>query len=430
MTTEVRFCSRGPLLTGPQKLHTGVEKLKKPSFSLPPDLSISDQVPPSNSINENVFLIDWLTVVFKDMTVYQVMQLLGLERGNIPWEQRHNFVYGYPVTTFWNNICIRWGADREEYYQDDEEKSAAQKVRTDMGVCLEMSGQGCRAFETYGNGDWIQLFRRISESGNLASVTRLDLAYDDHIGYLNINRIEQDARDRNLVCKGRRVRGIWSDDWDEDVQGLTVEVGSKKSSVLIRIYDKAAERGYDHSMHWIRVEIQLRKERALCAVLEILAEDHVGYVASGILRNYCTFRTPTADSNKCRWPIADYWEKIMLNMEKIRLVITPGEEYNFSKTEQHMKLQYGQAFIAYYRMHGDLHQFLREVLDMYPVLKPKYENAINDFKLMEAECKRRRDEQRRFYGFEFLDEDDPLCQVDFVELFGDDCLPLGGDDFG
>lgn len=371
----------------------------------------------------NCFLIDWLTVVFHGQTVFGVQQLLGLT-GSIPWQQKHNFVYGYPITTFWNNICIRWGADREEFYWDDLDKKASEKVRSDMGICLEMSGTGCRAFESHGFGDWLKLLTDITQGQfGKVSITRLDLAYDDHTGILDIYRIESDARDRNLVCKARKVRSTWSDDWDEDIQGLTVEIGSRKSDVLVRIYDKAAERGFDHSKHWIRVELQLRKARALAAVMQILNFDSVGKVASGILRNYCTFRSPSSDSNRCRWPLTPYWDRLLLDMERIRIVLTPGEEYNFSKTEEHMLIQYGQAFITYYRIHGEIQSFLIDALKRFPVLKPKYESAILEHQLLESERKKRLDSARSFYGFKILDDDDPLCQVDFVELFGSD---LGG----
>lgn len=371
----------------------------------------------------NVFLIDWLTVVFHGQTVFGIQQLLGLT-GSIPWQERQNFVYGYPITTFWNNISIRWGADREEFYTDSYDKKASDKVRYDMGICLEMSGTGCRAFESHGNGDWIKLLTDITQGQyGKVSITRLDLAYDDHVGILDIYRIESDARDRNLVCKARKVRTTWSDDWDEDIQGLTVEVGSRKSDVLVRIYDKAAERGYDHSKHWIRVELQLRKDRSLAAVMQILEHGSFGCVAAGILRNYCTFRTPSSDTNRCRWPLAPYWDKLLLDMERIRIVLTPGEEYNFSKTEEHMMIQYGQAFITYYRIHGEITSFLMDAFKRFPVLKPKYESAILEHKLLSAERKKRLDSARSFYGFNILDDEDPLCQVDFVELFGDD---LGG----
>lgn len=370
----------------------------------------------------NVFLVDWLTVVFHGQTVFGIQSLLGLT-GSIPWQERHNFVYGYPVTTFWNNICIRWGADREEFYSDDLEKKASEKVRSDMGICLEMSGTGCRAFESHGAGDWIKLLGDILQGCyGRVSITRLDLAYDDHTGLLDIYQIERDARDRNLVCKARMVRTTWSDDWDEDIQGLTVEIGSRKSDVLIRIYDKAAERGFDHSRHWIRVELQLRKDRALAAAMQVLEFGHVGRVASGILRNYCTFRSPTSDSNRCRWPLAPYWDRLLLDMEAIRIVLTPGEEYNFSKTEEHMKIQYGQAFIAYYRMHGEVSSFLYDCLKRFPTLKPKYQSAILDYQNLVNARKERVDSVRRFYGFQLLDPDDPLAQVDMAEIFGDSLL--------
>lgn len=374
--------------------------------------------PDSDYANQNVFLIDWLTVTFHDQTVSNVKHLLGLDGADIPWQERRAFAHGYPVTTYWDHIAIRWGADDEKFYTDDPDKKAADKVRYDMGICLDMSGQGCRAFEQYGAGDWLKLLQAICDHAGKINVTRLDLAYDDHIGLLDIYRIERDRQDRNFVCKARKTSAVHSDDLDDDIQGLTVEMGTKKSKVMLRIYNKAAERGYDHTKHWIRVELQLRDDRALAAVAEILKEQNIGYTTSGIIRNYCTFRTPSADTNKCRWPIADYWENILMNMEKIRIVITPGEPYNYRKTEEHMLNQYGQAFIAYYRMHGEVNSFLRECMKRFPQLKPKYEATIADFKLIQAEQKRRLKEAREFYGFPLLDDDDPSCQVDFVEMFG------------
>lgn len=376
----------------------------------------------------NVFLIDWLTVVFHDQTVFGVQYLLGLAGADIPWQERHNFVYGYPVTTFWNNISIRWGADNAAYYSDDADKTAAEKVRTDMGICLEMSGTGCRAFEQYGAGDWLKLLHDICDCEGRVSITRMDLAYDDHTGLLDIYRIRSDVEDRNLVCKAKETNIHISDNFNTNIKGLTIEVGSRHSKVLIRIYDKAAERGFDSSRHWVRVELQLRKERAFVAALEILKGQHVGRTAAGILRNYCTFRTPSGDTNRCRWPLTDYWDKVFMDMVKISIVIAPGEPYNFHKTEKHMLEQYGQAFITYYRMYGEIGSFLMDAMKRFPVLKPKYEAAINEYILLKSERKRRLDEGRKFYGFEVIPEDDPFSQIDVFEVFGDDLLSDPGDE--
>lgn len=419
-SAELRFCRRGPLLTGPHNLHTGVKKLRNLSISSP--AGTAEKEPLRLSEQNNAFLIDWLTVVFHGQTVHGIKVLLGLDGADIPWQERQAFVYGYPRTTYWNNICIRWGADDENNYKDDDNKTAAEKVRTDMGICLEMSGTGCRAFEQYGKGDWLQLFNDINSTFGRWTVTRLDLAFDDHSGLLDIAQIERDTRDRNYISKSRKSRVTWSDDLDEDIQGMTIEIGSRQSDVLIRIYDKAAERGYDHSKHWIRVETQLRKDRALAGVMMLMEEQHVGKLTSGILRNYLTFRTPSDDSNKSRWPVAPYWEKLLVNMDKIRIVLTPGEPYNYSKTEAHMKMQYGQAFVAYFRMHGEVQTFLRDCLQMFPNLAPKYEAAIAEFKFIAEERQERLRKVRKYYGFQLLPDDDPAYQLDFAELFGDELL--------
>lgn len=388
----------------------GVKKLENQPFS-----SSLDQ--PCLVAQNNVFLIDWLTVVFHDQTVDDVKRLLGLAGADIPWMDKRVFRHGYPMMTFWNNIVIQWGADREEFYTSDPDKSAADKVRADMGICLDMSGTGCRAFEQYGTGDWLRLLELICHNLGRIHITRLDLAYDDHIGILNIFRIEQDVRDRSYTSKAKFSEIIWSDNQADDIQGLTVQVGSKKSQIMIRIYNKAAERGLDHTKHWVRVELQLRDDRAAVAVAEILKLQHIGRTVSGILRNYCLFQVPTGDSNKSRWPIADYWDKLLMDMDKISLWISPGEPYNFSKTETHMLEQYGQAFITYYRIHGSLSSFLFAAQNRFPKLKKKYQIAIDDAMRMKAELQRRLDEERKFCKFEPI-PDDELDQFDLFEIFG------------
>lgn len=366
----------------------------------------------------NVFLIDWLTVVFHDVHLSDVIDLLGLP-ASTPWQEKQIFRNGYPMQTFWNGICISWGADDIRFYSDTDGKSAESKVRHDMGICLNLSGTGCRAYEQYGRGDWMELLTYICTKRGKINVTRLDLAYDDHTGVLDIHQIERDVRDRNYVTRARKTQVIWSDDLNEDIQGMTVEVGSRQSKVLIRIYDKAAERGFDHNRHWIRVEVQLRELRALAAVAELIQKHHIGKTAAGIVRNYCTFRIPTGDTNKSRWPIADYWDKLLLDMERIKLWISPGEPYNFSKTEKHMLEQYGQAFITYYRVHGELDSFLQMCKRRFPELKEKYQTVIAEAELLKAERKKRLYKARKFYGFEIIPEDDPAYDLDILELFDD-----------
>ena len=349
-------------------------------------------------VDQPVFLIDWLTFTdFLHSTPQEVMSFLGLPEDKIPWVYDQRFRNGYPEHYFWNNITISFGADDERWYDDPN------KVRHDMGICVNLSGQGCRAFETEG-GDWMHLFKRfqgdipwsavkenavdfcrVFKKDRRFNVTRLDLAFDDHNDLIDIRRVELDVRERNYVSKSTKTEILWSDDQDNDIQGLSVGIGSKKSLVYVRIYDKAAERGYK-DRHWVRVELQLRDDRALVAMASILHYRHVGRTVSGILANYVTFRTPTADTNKSRWPVAYYWQRVIGTMEKISLWISPGEPYNIHKSEHWLKKQYGQLIVTLSEIQ-DPGQLIEDCRKIYPPreLSKKYRQIVDDYKRMQPE---------------------------------------------
>lgn len=371
----------------------------------------------SNSIpQDNAILVDWLTVTFHDIQVSDVKRLLGLDAPDIDWDERLVFQDGYPRQCTFANITIRYGADNAENYTNDKDKSAADKVRYDMGISLNMSGNGCRSFETYGSGDWLDLFTRICNLETRAVFTRLDLAFDDHTGILDINRIRQDVEDRNYTGSPKIASFVWKDDQETDIQGLTVYVGSRKSPIFVRIYNKAAERGFN-DRHWIRVEICMRKDRAMAAVAEILKLQDVGKTFCGVLRNYCCFRESAADTNKSRWPIADYWEKLLQGAERIRLWISPGEPYNFQKTEDQLIFQYGQALQAFVAIHGNIHILLKRSREAHPDLKKKYQMAIDDAKLQQRMYNEQIKKLRLDLGI--VNPEDHWHQLDLAEIQAD-----------
>ena len=351
----------------------------------------------------NRFLIDWLTVTFKNDTVQGVILKLGLQ--DLSWSDQLSFVNGYPKDTCFGHIHIRWGCDDPQFYKDDLKSSAEEKAakQKEKGISLDMSGQGCREFEQYSGLTWLDLLYNIFSSEGAVNFTRLDLAYDDHNGYLSMSQLERDTRERNYLSKSKGAHIHWSDDQCVDLQGLTIEIGSRQSDVLIRIYDKAAERGF-RDRHWIRVEIQLRHDRAHHAAQKIFQRDRVGLIASGILNNYLSYRDPTTDQNKSRWPVASYWQKVVLDMEKIPLT-SPGEAYNFRKSNEHFITQWGQHLLSYFRMFGEVNSLIEACRQRYPELADKYERAISEFK------------QRR----PFTDLTD-VSEEELAEIFGGNAL--------
>lgn len=333
-------------------------------------MDFNENRPKALAEQNNVFLIDWLTFVTHVDDVYAVKCLLGLDDPSIPWADETKFRNGYPLQCYWGGITISYGADREEFYKDKN------KARTDMGICVNLSGTGCRSFETYGHGNWNQLFAAFF-SGAKYNITRIDLAYDDHIGILDIHKIEEDTRDRAYVTRAKYAEVVWSDNENTDIQGMTVQVGSDKSRTKIRIYDKAAERGFK-DRHWVRCEIQLRDDNAKVACAKLWELKHIGKVSAGILRNYVSYRIPTADSNKSRWSIAPYWDRLIMDMERISLWITPGDEYNFSKTEKWLVEQCGQAMLAAVKMNR-LPFLISMAEKQNPELAPKYQREVEEY---------------------------------------------------
>ena len=187
-------------------------------------------------MSEDIILYDWLSFTTKRSDPYYIVDILGLS--HVPWETIKG-ARGYKDRLYFNCISIHFNG------------------RDDMGVWCEMSGQGCRAFETLTSlsSKWGDLFHTIT--ANNMNITRLDVAYDDHTGTLDINQIIQDTRKQEYISK--------SDYWEivESSKGQTVQFGSPQSDTLIRIYDKARERNCPAGEHWIRCELQLRRDRAV-----------------------------------------------------------------------------------------------------------------------------------------------------------------------
>lgn len=307
---------------------------------------------------ENIFLIDWFTFTVKKATVEQVKSLIGLSdsylQGSSRWEELGG-CNGYPKSEMYNGIRIMYGASE------------------DMGICVNMSGQGCRTFESFGSGDWMQLFRVIEDPlyADFFNITRLDLAFDDHTGLLDIDQVEFDLDAQNWTAKFR----WWKCEYGSE--GISLYMGSPKSDIRCRIYDKAAERGLENQ-HWVRIELQLRRGNASTAVHHIVSGLPVGTVFIGVLRNYIQFREPAEDTNKARWPLADYWEKLLDGALPLTLWVKPGCEYNLEKLQRFVIDQAGNAISCYVMIYGyeGLEYFLK-THKRVENLPPKYKMLLD-----------------------------------------------------
>jgi phage replication initiation protein len=247
--------------------------------------------------------------------------------------------------------------------------------REDMGVWCELTGQGCRVFETLGHGDYNRLFKELLyESRKDIHITRIDVAFDDHDGLLDIKRMYWDTYNKNFVSKFARTRLEYDMNERTGIDGISIYHGRKGSDLMVRIYDKAAERGITDGSHWIRVELQMRDERAEAFARNYVDVGTVGVsgVFMGVLINYLRYVEPEGgDSNRWRAPMTDYWERFVAHAERIMLFERPGTDYNISDLENFVVRQAGNAIQTYIDIYGE-EQFLQDIKKRGTKPNPKY----------------------------------------------------------
>lgn len=277
-----------------------------------------------------------------------------------PWQEIKG-AHGYRDRKYFSSISVHYNG------------------REDMGVWVEMSGQGCRAFESISQLGWPGLFSFISENG--LKITRLDVAFDDHTGILHMRDIIEDTQDGSFVSR--------SDYWETVLssKGSTVQIGSPQSKVLVRIYDKARERHCEEGTHWNRVELQLRDDRAIQFTRLQLP---IGEAFSGVLLNYLRYVIPDGeDSNRWRWPMRSYWLDMLEVLTPISIYTAPGLEYNVDRCREYVVNQAGNAIDCLIKIYG-LNEFRTMIDNRSTSTNPKYENLVQQYRFerLAARCGR------------------------------------------
>lgn len=266
------------------------------------------------------------------------------------WELKDYGFHGYKRAEVFNGVTIMYDGRLNQDGVDD------------MGICVECSGQGCRALETFGKIDWLVFFLFLMDEFNEFHVTRLDLAFDDHTGILDKLRLKIDTDEHNYRSKFR----TWEIRYGS--KGFSIYHGSKQSQALIRIYDKAAERGLLDGTHWIRVEVQFRDENAAGVIRAYLEKQELGAVYGGFLATYLCYLEECSDSNISRWPVADYWQDLIQGAERIRVAAAPGVEYNIFRLENFLANTAGGGLKTWIKIFG---------IDSLPELLKKHKGRIN-----------------------------------------------------
>lgn len=302
---------------------------------------------------ENRILVDYFSFTSKYSSPQDLVKLLGLNKDNVRFVESSG-ARGYKNKLYFEGINI--------FYNHS--------INEDCWV--EMSGSGCRAFETFSDSDFYSLSQDVLAEPDNYHLTRLDLAYDDFNKTLDLNKIKREIKKHNYVSHIR----YW--ECTDSSKGICCYLGSPSSDLRFRIYDKKQERNREDLEHWIRWEIQLRDEHSSNCLQSILFSEDVGAVFAGVLLQYVRFVVPDeTQTNVSRLKTQKWYSDFIGQAEAVKLWTPSDMEYNLFHCERYVYKQAGNAISALIQIKG-IDTFQAELQKEKSPITAKYTDLINN----------------------------------------------------
>lgn len=263
----------------------------------------------------------------------------------------------------------------------------AGNITSDMGVCVSMSGNGCRTFEQHTkraavNGTPLVSLISDLHADEFANFSRVDLALDDKAGLLDLDKVceKVDLNEINSYITSRNVvRGYNG----KSRAGTTVYIGSPKSDFRIRFYDKAREKYKkgqpEYEMHWVRCEIVMKHHNANGFAAALANTEDLGALAAAILNDKISFVEPGSDTNITRCAVCAWWQDFVDSVETIKLVVKEDSKHSVLDAYHWVKHQIAPTLSLINDAMG--FDAIREILKTgVDKRTPKQQAQINDYK--------------------------------------------------
>lgn len=298
------------------------------------------------------FIIDWLQFTVKNRNYVDVIITI-LQYDLQSFQKMPKGMLGYKTQIAFDNIQVLYEGN------------------VDMGVHVILSGKGCRQYET--KESILHLIDRINKCEG--KLTRIDIALDDYIGDLiPFRKIKNDIIKGNIVSKWKSSIEFTKRDTDGNILGETISLGSRTSDTYLRIYDKALEQRMDGV--WNRIEIEIKKKNAE-KIQRILNEYTVSRIFKGVLINYLRIVKPNPnDTNKSRWETRAYWNKIINDIDKIKLT-QKKEEKTVDQVKEWIIKQVAPSLAVVSILENGDNTFFTEIINnAIDEMKPKHQRMI------------------------------------------------------
>ena len=292
-------------------------------------------------------LIDWLTFSVKEKDPAVVIKTyLGLDPALFQDTGFTQFM-GYGKVMRFSDILVCSDGREDDNFHD-------------MGVCVSMSGNGCRTFETMSKLDlclkdkqgtqsvaFPALFQLLASDAD-ANVSRIDIACDDRAGHLDMDVILTKTQTNEVNSRMTKRSTVISFDGKER-SGATAYLGAASSAFRVRIYDKALEQG--EPGHWIRVELVMRGKNSNAFVEQMTHSENVGKLAAQVINDKFSF-IDRDDSNITRCTVCPWWQSFVDELEAVRLVAREVIQHSVERIGNWVEAQVGPSLAILFQTMG------------------------------------------------------------------------------
>lgn len=237
-------------------------------------------------------------------------------------------------------------------YENVRIYESAESRLDDMGYMVELSGEGCRFLEaeyqekngtSFSWTDFSQKLIFLTSQGYDLNIARVDYAFDDYDGLLDIDTILKCAENREYVSLFRKIDLYGGGDvmsWAERVSirnargfrctGKTIYFGNRRSNAFFRFYDKKIEQLYKHRNdekeferikkipHWVRFETEFKNKTANSIFMSMASFNNDNLFSKylvEVINGYLRF-IDIDDSNASRCTVKKWWSDFLGSAER------------------------------------------------------------------------------------------------------------------
>ncbi|WMJ23351.1 replication initiation factor domain-containing protein [Paludicola sp. MB14-C6] len=256
--------------------------------------------------------------------------------------------------------------------------------REDMGIFINLTGQGCREYEDcfknlYGdNFDWKYLIKRLVNEVNNShkvNITRLDLAFDDFDGLLKMKKIKKKLDMGEYVSRFKKWNEVQTNKTHtkKELVGETYYVGTKQSQCYCKFYDKLLEqklknkndefvmKQLESMQHWVRFEITFKDKIAIFVCNMICYSTDVNKDIREYI-NSCFRFVDLTKSNISRCPITNFWEQFIQSADVSKYRLIQSNLHGYDKTYKWFTSALAPSLFALMSTYKNRNDFIRDIV--------------------------------------------------------------------